>query len=85
MSQLVKDVEDAIFQFLAKFLTCIVALTGDGKGMQAMGGAGSKCWLCKDSNGIVEQKGVVSTLRWRAFLRSIALERWRGDYQHAAC
>ena len=37
--------------------------------MQAMGGAGSMCWLCKDPNGIVEQQGVESTSRWGAVLR----------------
>ena len=66
-------------------LTCIVFLSGGGKGMQAMGGAGSKCWLCKDPNGIVEQKEVESTSRWGAFLRSITPDTRPGDYQHAAC
>ena len=68
-----------------QFLTCTVILTGDGKGMQAMGGAGSKCWLCKDPNGIVEQMGVESTSRWGSFLRSVTPDRRPGDYQHAAC
>ena len=62
-----------------------VPLSGDGKGMQAMGGAGSKCWLCKDPNGIVEQRGVESTSRWGSFLRSVTPDRRPGDYQHAAC
>ena len=55
---------------------------GDGKGMQAMGGAGSECWLCK---GIFEQMGVESTSRWGAFLRCVTPHRQPGDYQHAAC
>ena len=54
--------------------------------MQAMGGAGSKCWLCKDPNGIVDQMGVKSTSRWGAFLRSVTLIGGRGttNMQHAA-
>ena len=58
-----KDVEEATLQFHIEFLTCVVILTGDGKWMQAMGGAGSKCWLCRDPNGIIEQKEVESTSR----------------------
>ena len=61
----------------------ILILTGDGKGMQAMGWAGSKCWLRKDPNGIVEQMGVESTSRWGAFLRGVTPDRRLGDYQHA--
>ena len=71
--------------FQNQFLTCIVILTGDGKGMQAMGGAGSKCWFCKDPNGIVEQMGVKSNSRWGAFLRCVTPDTRPGDYQHAAC
>ena len=55
LNQEVKDVEEDIVLFQNQFLTCIVIFPGDGKGMQAIGGAGSKCWLCKDPNGIVEQ------------------------------
>ena len=55
LNQEVRDVEEDVVLFQNQFLTCIVILTGDGKGMQAMGGAGSKCWLCKDPNGIVGQ------------------------------
>ena len=55
LNQEVRDLEEEVVLFQNQFLTCIVILTGDGKGMQAMGGAGSKCWLCKDPNGIVEQ------------------------------
>ena len=76
--------EDVVL-FQNQFLTCTVILTGDGKGMQATGGAGSKCWLCKDPNGIFEQRGVESTSRWGAFLRSVTPDRRPGDYQHAAC
>ena len=80
------NVEQAIPQFRNHFLACIVILIGDGKGMQAIWGeGGSKCWLCKDHNGIVEQKEVGSTSRLGALLRSITLERRPGDYQHAAC
>ena len=50
-----------------------------------MGGAGSKCWLCKDPNGIVEQMGVESTSRGGTFLRCVTPDRRLGDYQHAAC
>ena len=50
-----------------------------------MGGGGSKCWLCKDPNGIVKQRGVESTSRWGAFLRSVTPDRRPGEYQHAAC
>ena len=87
LNQEVRDVEEDVVLFQNQFLTCIVILTGDGKGskMQAMGGAGSKCWLCKDPNGIVEQSGVESTSRWGAFLRSVTPDRRPGDYQHAAC
>ena len=77
--------EKDIVLFQNQFLTCIVILTGDGKGMQAMGGAGSKCWLCKDPNGIVEQMGVESASKWGAFLRCVTPDRRPGDYQHAAC
>ena len=77
--------EEDVVLFQNHFLTCTVILIGDGKGMQAMGGAGSKCWLCKDPNGIVEQMGVESTSRWGAFLRSVTPDRRPGDYQHAAC
>ena len=48
LNQEVRDVEEDVVLFQNQFLTCTVILTGDGKGMQAMGGAGSKCWLCKD-------------------------------------
>ena len=58
LNQEVRDVEEDVVHFQNQFLTCTVILTGDGKGMQAMGGAGSKCSLCKDPNGIVEQGGV---------------------------
>ena len=85
LNQEVRDVEEDVVLFQNQFLTCTVILTGDGKGMQAMGGAGSKCWLCKDPNGIVEQMGVESTSRWGAFLRSVTPDRRPGDYQHAAC
>ena len=81
----VRDVEEDIVMFQNHFLTCIIFVTGDGKGMQAMGGAGSKCWLRKDPNGIVEQIGVVSTSRWGAFLRCVTPDRRPGDYEHAAC
>ena len=80
-----RDVEEDVVLFQNQFLTCIFILTGDGKGMQAMGGAGSKCWLCKDPNGIVQQMGVESTSRWGSFLRSVTPDRRPGDYQHAAC
>ena len=85
LNQEVRDVEEDVVLFQNQFLTCTVILTGDGKGMQAMGGAGSKCWLCKDPNGIVEQRGVESTSRWGSFLRSVTPDRRPGDYQHAAC
>ena len=49
--------EEAILQFHKLFLTCIVILRGDGKRMHAIGGAGSKCWLCKDPNGNVGKRG----------------------------
>ena len=52
--------------------------------MQVMGGAGSKCWLCKDRNGIVEQMGVVSTSRWGAFLRCMTLDTRPTNTPHAA-
>ena len=77
--------EKDIVLFQNEFLTCIVILTGDGKGMQAMAGAGSKCWLCKDPNGIVEQMAVESASKWGAFLRCVTPDRRPGDYQHAAC
>ena len=77
LNQEVRDVEEDVVLFQNQFLTCIVILTGDGKGMQAMGGAGP--------NGIVEQMGVESTSRWGAFLRSVTPNSRPGDYQHAAC
>ena len=73
LNQEVKDVEEAILQFQNRFSTCIVILTGDGKGMQAMGGAGSKCWLCKDPDGIFEPKEAESPSRWGAFLEASPL------------
>ena len=79
------NVEEDVVLFQNQFLTCTVILTGDGKGMQAMGGAGSKCWLYKDTNGIFEQMGVESTSKWGAFLRTATPDRRPGDYQHAAC
>ena len=85
LNQEVQDVEEDIVLFQNQFLTCIVILTWDGKGIQAMGGANSKCWLCKDPNGIFEQMGVESTSRWGAFLRCVTPNRRPGDYQHAAC
>ena len=57
LNQEVRDVEEEIVLFQNQFLTCIGILTGDGKGMHSMGWARSKCWLCKDPNGIVEQIG----------------------------
>ena len=62
LNQEVRDVEEDVVLFQNQFLTCTVILTGDGKGLQGMGGAGSKCWLCKDPNGIVEHRGVESDL-----------------------
>ena len=50
-----------------------------------MGGASCKCWLCRDPNGIVEEKEVGSTSRWQAVLRSISPTTWTGNYEHAAC
>ena len=85
LNQEVMEVEEGIVLFENQLLTCIAILTGDGKGMQAMGGAGSKCTLCKDPNGIVEQKGVESSSRWGAFLRCVTPDRRPGDYRHAAC
>ena len=80
LNQEVRDVEEDVVLFQNQFLTCIGILTGDGKGMQAMGGAGSKCWLCKDPNGIVEQMGVESTSKCGAFFRCVTLDRRPGDY-----
>ena len=85
LNQEVKEVEEDIVNFQSQFLTCIVILTGYGKGMQAMGETGSKCWFCKDPNGIVEQRGLESTSRWGAFLRCVTRDRRPRDYQHAAC
>ena len=48
LNQEVKDAEEAILQHWMQFSTCIVILNGNGKGMQAIGGAGSKCWWCKE-------------------------------------
>ena len=82
-----RDGEEDVVLFQNQFLTCIVMLTG-WEEMQAIAGAGSKCWLCKDPNGIVEQMGVESISRWGAFLRCATLDRRDrrpGDYQHAAC
>ena len=80
LNQEVRDVEEDVVLFSNQFLTCIVILTGDGKGMQAMGG-GSKCY----PNGIVEQMGVESTSRWGAFFRCVTPDRRPGDYQHVSC
>ena len=77
LNQEVRDVEEDVVLFQNQFLSCIIILTRDGKGMQAMGGAGSKCWLCKEPKG--------DTSRWGAFLRSVTPDRRPGDYQHAAC
>ena len=83
LNQEVSDVEEDVVLFQNQMLTCIVILTGDAKGRQAMGGARSKCWLCKNPNGIVE--GVETTSRLGAFLRCVTRDRRPGDYQHAAC
>ena len=40
LNQEVREVKEAIVPYQNQFLTCIVILTGDGKGMQAMGGRG---------------------------------------------
>ena len=86
LNQEVRDVEEDIVLFQNQFLTCYIILTGDGQGPECkQGGGGSKCWLCKDPNGIVEQMGMESTSRWGAFLRSVTPDRRPGDYQHAAC
>ena len=88
LNQEVKEVEEDIVLFPNPCLSCIVILTGDGKGIQAIwwgGGAGSKCWFRKDPNGIVEQMGVEVTLRRGAFLKCMTLDRRPGDYQHGAC
>ena len=42
LNQEVRDVEENIVLFQNQFWTCIVISTGDGQGMQAMGGGG---WL----------------------------------------
>ena len=86
LNQEERDVEEEVVLFQNQFLTYSVILTGDGKGMQAMGLAGSKCWLCKDPNGIVEQMGVESTSRWGAFLRCVTPDTRPGatNMQHAA-
>ena len=86
LNQEVRDVEEDVVLLRNHFLTCIVISTGDGKGMQAMGrGTGSKCWLCKEANGIVEQTAEESFFRSGAFLRCVTPNRRPGDYQHAAC
>ena len=85
LKQEVNDVEEDIVLFQNQFLTCIVTLTGDEKGTEAMGGAASKCSFCKDPNAIVEQMGVESTSRWGAFWRCVTPDRRLGDYQYAAC
>ena len=85
VNQGVKDVEEDGVRFQNQCLNCIVSLTGDGKGMQAMAGAGSKCWLCKGPNGVVEHMEVESTSRWGAFWRCVTPDIRLGDYQHAAC
>ena len=38
LNEEVRDVEEYVVLFQNQFLTCIVILIGDGKGMQAMGG-----------------------------------------------
>ena len=40
LNQEVRDVEEDVVLFPNQFLTCIVILTGDEKGMQAKGGGG---------------------------------------------
>ena len=42
--------------------------------MQAMGGAGSTCWLCKDPNGIVEQR----ELTWWIPTCGMPNPKWHG-------
>ena len=75
----VRDVEEDVVLFQN------INLTGDRKGMQAMGGAGSKCWLCQDHNSYVEQIVLLFTSRSGAFLRSVTPDRWPDDYGHATC
>ena len=42
LNQELRDVEEDVVLFQNRFLTCTVILTGDGKEMQARGGAGSQ-------------------------------------------
>ena len=55
------------------------------EGDASNGGLGLSVGCAKTPNGIVEQRGVESTSRWGAFLRSVTPDRRPGDYQHAAC
>ena len=67
LNQGVRGLEEDVVLFQNQFLFCILILTGDGKGMQAVGGAGSKCWFCKDPNGNFEQIEEESTSGWGPF------------------
>ena len=57
LNQEVRDVEEDVVLFQNQFLTCTVILTGDGKGMQAMGGLGLSVGCAKTPMGLLSKGG----------------------------
>ena len=62
LNQEVRDVEEDVVLFRNQFLTCTVILTGDGKGMQAMGGAGSHMYHRCPAQNIERETNIVRLL-----------------------
>ena len=85
LNQEVRDVQEDIVLFQTQFLTCIVILTADGKGMQAMGGLGLSVSCAKTPMVLLRKWGWGPPPDGGAFLRCVTLDRRPGDYQHAAC
>ena len=57
LNQEVRDVEEDVVLFQNQFLTCTVILTGDGKGVQAMGGFGLSVGCAKTPMGLLSKGG----------------------------
>ena len=57
LNQEVRDVEEDVVLFQTQFLTCTVILTGDGKGMQAMGGGPGLSVGCAKTPMVLLSKG----------------------------
>ena len=61
-----------------------MAITGDGKGMQASN-CGEKCWDCSDATILHRMYQVDEKARWGSYLRRIVPLQRIGDYAHSTC